>query len=438
MKRNLTHSLIYCVLTVILAAFTATTKSQVSLQFSRPQLISGTDGAIGATYKFSNVTSGTDAYVTIENIVGSATLKNIDDTTTGYYNAWQPVVTSPGSVGSSYIKWDVEFKDKSGNAKSMLEVDATGIDIDGDGYHIREFTMINGLSTYNLPSQVSSVLAITNETDTDNVKGTDASSTNLKALGPVSNRTNIDTVSQDVQIGYVFLNISGFKYYTGSTVDQSYSPGSSSLNRYNSIYFQKIVGSIGVLKINYQDFNAFAGDNHSINLSWLSDADNNGGHFEIEKAYNPDSFSTMAVLLGAESMSGNMGYYKYTDNSSDNASHNIIYYRLKMIDASGTVSYSQTISVKLNNATISNSVVKVFPNPYMERINVSFDSKEAGATQILLCNASGTIVKKLNQQAVAGSNTFTINNLSQQSAGVYFLNVSVNGKVVESKKIMKL
>ena len=109
-----------------------------------------------------------------------------------------------------------------------------------------------------------------------------------------------------------------------------------------------------------------------------------------------------------------------------------------MIDASGTVSYSQTISVKLNNATISNSVVKVFPNPYMEKINVSFDSKEAGATQILLCNASGTIVKKLNQQAVAGSNTFTINNLSQQSAGVYFLNVSVNGKVVESKKIMKL
>ncbi|HVZ97901.1 MAG TPA: T9SS type A sorting domain-containing protein [Chitinophagaceae bacterium] len=438
MKQNFTLSLGYCVLTLILSAFTTTTKSQTSLQFSKPQLISGTSGKVGATYKFPNVTSNTDAYVTIEDIAGGATLKNIDDTTTGYYNAWQPTVTSPGSVGSSYIKWDIEFKDKSGNATQISEVDASGIDIDGDGSHIREFTMVNGQSSYSVPTQIPTALTITTEADTDNVKGTDASPTNLKSAGPVANRTGIDTLSQDVRIDYVFLNVSGFKYYTGSIVDKSYSKGSSALDRYNSLYFQKITGTFNVLPIIYQNFNAMA-DNNIVNLTWQSDADPKNGHFEIEKGFTPNELNSIALIMGAESTTGNMGQFSYTDKSADNASHNTIYYRLKIVDQSGEVSYSQTVAVKLNdNPTISNPVVKVFPNPYMEKVNVSFDSKEAGIAQISLTNASGSIVKKLQQQVATGTNTITMNDLSGQGAGIYFLNVAVNGKIVASNKLMKL
>lgn len=134
-----------------------------------------------------------------------------------------------------------------------------------------------------------------------------------------------------------------------------------------------------------------------------------------------------------------MGQFSYTDKSADNASHNTIYYRLKIVDQSGEVSYSQTVAVKLNdNPTISNPVVKVFPNPYMEKVNVSFDSKEAGIAQISLTNASGSIVKKLQQQVATGTNTITMNDLSGQGAGIYFLNVAVNGKIVASNKLMKL
>ena len=37
-------------------------------------------------------------------------LVNIDNTTVGYYDAWQPTVGGSGIIGYSYIKWDVEFK----------------------------------------------------------------------------------------------------------------------------------------------------------------------------------------------------------------------------------------------------------------------------------------------------------------------------------------
>ncbi len=441
MKHNFTRSLSYCVITLILLAFTKTSIAQdgpVSLQFSNPTLVSGTDGQVGATYKFADVTSGTDAYVTIENIVGGAVLKNIDNTSTGYYNAWQPTVSGPGTYGSSYIKWDVEFKNKGGQPKNLSEVDATGLDIDGDGVRVREFTMVNGQSSYALPTQIPTALTISTEVDTDNIKGTDPGSVNLKVLGPVANRTQIDTLSQDVQVYYVFLNTTDFKFYTGSEVDNNGNKGAISPDRYHSIYFRKITDAVQVLPITYQNFNAVS-NNNAINLSWQSDADAKNGHFEIEKGFTPNSLSTVALIMGADAQVGALGQYNYTDKAADNASHNTIYYRLKIVDPSGNVSYSQTVSVRLNNNTIiSNTVVKVFPNPYMEKVNISFDSKEAGVAQISLCNATGSVVKKLQQQVTMGTNTFAINDLSRQTAGVYFLNVVVNGKIVASNKLMKL
>ncbi len=440
MDSRFLRSFIYYLLAFVFLAFTLFAKSQsnpVPLQFSNPQLVSGTDGQVGATYKFPDVTSGTDAYVTIENIIGGAVLKNIDNTSVGYYKAWQPTVGGPGTYGSSYIKWDVEFKDKSGNSKQLPEVDATGIDIDGDGVRIREFTMANGQSGYTIPDQIPTALTISTEADTDNIHGTDASTVNLKALGPVSNRVDIDTLSEDVRIDYLFLNTTGFKFYTGSEVDNNGNNGAISTDRYHSIYFQKITGTFNVLAIQYQNLNAIT-DNDIVNLTWQSDADSKNGHFEVEKGFSPDSLSPVAVIMGTLTTDGNMGQYSYSDNAKDNSYHSTVYYRLKMVTQTGAVSYSPTLSVKLNNLIISNTLVKVFPNPYIEQVNISFDSKEEGTAQLSLCNTSGNVIKKVSQLVMIGPNNITMTDLSAQSAGIYFLNVSLNGKTIESQKLMKL
>ena len=85
------------------------------LKFRQPQLVSGINGAVGATYKFASVTTGVDAFITIEDINNGAILVNIDDSTIGYYDAWQPTVGGPNVAGTSYIKWSIEFKKTDGN-----------------------------------------------------------------------------------------------------------------------------------------------------------------------------------------------------------------------------------------------------------------------------------------------------------------------------------
>jgi len=101
----------YVIILTALIFLSSLTKAQITpkLKFKNPVLVSGTAGQVGATYKFSNVINNIDAYIKIENIVNGAVLKNIDESSLGYADAWQPTVGGPGTYGSSYIKWDVKF-----------------------------------------------------------------------------------------------------------------------------------------------------------------------------------------------------------------------------------------------------------------------------------------------------------------------------------------
>ncbi len=67
--------------TIIALAFFLSAKAQSvpKLKFIQPHLFSGVDGQKDATYKFSNVVPGVDAFIQIEDLVRGAVLVNIDD-----------------------------------------------------------------------------------------------------------------------------------------------------------------------------------------------------------------------------------------------------------------------------------------------------------------------------------------------------------------------
>src|SRR5689334_18117048 len=81
-------------ITIISTLTTAAQCYSPSMVFADPTLIGGRSGRIGAIYKFSNVAVGVDATIEVINLVGGAGLNQMDNTTQGYYNAWQPYVTA--------------------------------------------------------------------------------------------------------------------------------------------------------------------------------------------------------------------------------------------------------------------------------------------------------------------------------------------------------
>lgn len=406
-------------------------------KFVNPVLVSGVHGQVGAKYLFTNVYENKDAYITIENIVGGAVLKDIDNTTTGYNEAWQPTVGGPGTYGSSYIKWNIEF-DSAGVPYTFSLIDLSAVDVDGDNVRVRELSgIVGGQFDYNLPdSIVPSLLTISTLANNDDIFGTDAGDSVLMALGPVANRAAIDTLSLDVRIDYKFTNRSGFQIYTGSQVDNNGNMAAIETDRFHSIYFGDLIGTYNVLAIKYQSFNALW-NNSAVDLKWSISDYVTDSHFEVTRSFDQADFSTAGIVLGAQSVNNGTSQYAFTDVNKEILNHTTVYYRLKQVNSNGTYSYSEVKAVHISKGINQSIAVSVMPNPYMDKLKVNFESQNAGKAEIRMISAAGTTVKKLASTINKGTNSVELGDLSSQRPGMYVVNIIVNGESIGSQKIIK-
>ncbi|HEV8081714.1 MAG TPA: T9SS type A sorting domain-containing protein [Chitinophagaceae bacterium] len=420
------------------------------LRFIHPELVSGTAGQKHATYKFSNVVEGVDAFVKIAELKNGAKLVNIDDSTLGYYDAWQPTVGGPSTYGTSYIKWEIAFKTSTGADYTFPLMDLSAIDIDGDNVRVREFIDMEKTSSYDLPTMVPSLLSVSNinynenEDDDDNGNngnndnsGNDGNElTKLHVLGPVLNRTGIDTVALDVRVNFHFVNISKIKLSLGSQIDNNGTPGGIATDRYSSLYFKSISNIVNTLGVKYRSLDAYAVNNTSANISWLTENETNNDHFEIERSFDQKNFSTVALIFAPEENTSGSNKYSYNDKTKDLNSHQVVYYRLKQIDIDGQITYSAVKIVRFNSA--NQTTVQVYPNPYLEKVNVNFSSDQNGNAELRMINLKGQVVASKKSVISKGTNNLQLTDLSSQATGLYVVEVIINGNLSTTQKLMKL
>jgi Secretion system C-terminal sorting domain len=81
--------------------------------------------------------------------------------------------------------------------------------------------------------------------------------------------------------------------------------------------------------------------------------------------------------------------------------------------------------------------VQVYPNPYMEKLNVNFVSEESGKAEIRLVNAAGQVASSKENVITKGYNNFQMNNLNTVAPGIYTADLVINGKTVATQKLIK-
>ena len=434
-------------LAVLILSFTSNIRAQQTtpkLQFSRPILHSGTGGQQNATYKFSNVTSGVDAYVTIKSLVNGAKLVNIDDTTTGYYNAWQPVIGGPGTTPSvSYIQWEINFETSAGQPYTFPLMDISAIDIDGDNVRVREFMNMYALDSFTIPTVVPTLLKDTlyndNGTLVNRTLTVNPKNTYLHVLGPVTNNPGIDTLAMDTRINFHFSNTSVIDVNIGAQIDNNGTTGAIATDRYSSLYFQNIDISLNTLPVSYSSFNAYAVNNNTVNLSWVTQNETNNDRFEVERSFDELDFQTVGIIFSAGDNSNTSNSYNFNDKLSDLNGHEVAYYRLKQVDIDGNYTYSAIKVVRLDSGagSVNNISVQVYPNPYMDNINVNFNSNVGRPAVIRMINSAGQVILSQQTAIMQGNNNIQLNNLSSQISGVYFVDAVIDGKVIFSQKVVK-
>jgi len=120
--------------------------------------------------------------------------------------------------------------------------------------------------------------------------------------------------------------------------------------------------------------------------------------------------------------------YTYTDNNPYLAGAN--YYRLRQVDFNGEFSYSE---VKMIDLSKTNGTIVVSPNPFYNTFEVVINNREYTGADVNVVNMAG---QSVYSGSIQGQNILKID-LSDYSAGVYFVTVNTGSETYTEKIIKK-
>ncbi len=136
--------------------------------------------------------------------------------------------------------------------------------------------------------------------------------------------------------------------------------------------------------------------------------------FELQASVDGLAFSKLTEIVPR----GNNSNYSFVNElvlPGDN------YYRLKMTDPDGKVTYSSTLNLTCSKPV---NAVKLGPNPFNQMININIESIDAAPVSIVLFDVTGKTQLQKNTDVSQGSNSLSLDGLDKLPAGTYFLRIT--------------
>ncbi|MDB5201947.1 MAG: Endonuclease/exonuclease/phosphatase [Ferruginibacter sp.] len=178
----------------------------------------------------------------------------------------------------------------------------------------------------------------------------------------------------------------------------------------NSSYF--------VTPIALENFSALK-MNSTAQFNWKVNCNSTSVKFDVQRSSNNSSFSN--VYSESATQARCQAPFNYTDAAP---LAGVSYYRLKITDVDGAVSYSNTATLKFDNA----SGIYLSPAVTVSETQIAFSSKTAGLSTWMIHDISGRLVKKFTYQMTVGENRIPVN-VSDLPKGQY----QVSGATVEGR-----
>lgn len=192
----------------------------------------------------------------------------------------------------------------------------------------------------------------------------------------------------------------------------------------------------GTLPVSLVDFKGLYRDNGKVELSWVTNFEQNSDRFEVERSLDGEKWNVVGTVQ-AQGISNIKTNYEFIDDAGrDRVNKKDLYYRLKQVDKDGKVALSRILVVRVYN-TRTLKMVSVTPNPAKNDINVNVQLNENAFVSMKVMNASGAAVLSKNAKVTAGSNTFILDGSSGLKPGMYVLEVVINSKERMIVKLIK-
>ncbi len=204
-----------------------------------------------------------------------------------------------------------------------------------------------------------------------------------------------------------------------------FNPGAAVFNLTSAggtdMYIVKLGSSVLAIKLL-----SFTGKNNGSNnlLEWSTTSETNNDHFDIERSTDGVVFEKIATIKGAGNSSSTK-QYQFTDNA---ALKGISYYRLKQVDADSKFSYSDIINLKTAE---SNAIINIYPNPASNNFSINL-GKVYKNVMVSITDISGKKISETNYKQ-----SQLINIKMNAAAGIYFVKIMSDNKIITTQKIIK-
>jgi len=186
-------------------------------------------------------------------------------------------------------------------------------------------------------------------------------------------------------------------------------------------------GVAGALPIHLLTFDAKKISSSSAQVNWLISSSSNPEQFEVLKSADGRNFSSIGTLTAVDRQYN----YSFADH---NLSTGTSYYRLKMTDKNGKISYSQIVAV-LNGAK-GIMFTSLMPTVVTSTATLNISSSDRGTMQLMVTDMYGRIVKQQNV-AIGTGNQQVILNLQNLPNGAYQVSGYMNNSKVGTIRFVR-
>lgn len=168
-------------------------------------------------------------------------------------------------------------------------------------------------------------------------------------------------------------------------------------------------------------------------IKWSTLSEHNTSYFEVERSLDNVRFARTGRQTQAAGESETRKDYQLTDKLPAQLRSDIIYYRVKLVDNDGKVTYSNIVVVRISKKP----GVTVWPNPFLSNVTISITTESETIIDVNMIDVSGKVLKTISQSVPRGISQISLKDLDQLPAGVYLMEIADKRAGTTYQKLLK-
>lgn len=184
-----------------------------------------------------------------------------------------------------------------------------------------------------------------------------------------------------------------------------------------------------VIPVRFEYLNGYR-SNNVVSLNWKLTCLSASITIEIQRSGDTRNFNRIESISATQARCA--APFNFIDASPIKGRN---FYRLKITDADGRVSYSPVVMVMNGGSGVE--IVGIYPSAVQDKTALSVSSDRPALMEVAVTDMSGRIVIKNKYNIIAGSSLLTID-CSKLAAGMYNVNAITENMVGTSTRLVKL